>query len=186
VGISIDSKFSHAAWASEIGGVSLPLLSDFNPKGAVADSFGLYLQAKGITDRATVLIDAAGKVQWVESVGPGGKRDIAATVDRCVAIDNAWQGAALAGPAVSPGVSADATLFVRDHCMFSRWAMYARNNLHLGDALPIRNVSNDADALAALVAAGGKGQAPALLADGKVMYESADIAAYLAARAGVL
>ena len=35
-GVSIDSVHSHANWGRELGGVSFPLLSDFEPKGAVA------------------------------------------------------------------------------------------------------------------------------------------------------
>ncbi len=49
-------------------------MADFHPKGAVAKSYGLMLEDKGITDRATVLIGKDGKVLWSESVGPGGAR----------------------------------------------------------------------------------------------------------------
>jgi glutathione S-transferase len=61
--------------------------------------------------------------------------------------------------------------------------MYARRNLHLEESLPMRNVSHDADAKAELERLGGKGQAPALVIGERVMYESADIAAYLRSRA---
>ena len=74
LGISVDSKYCHKAWANGFGGISFPLLSDFHPKGAMASSYGLYLTDKGITDRATVLIGPDGKVLWSESVGPGGAR----------------------------------------------------------------------------------------------------------------
>ena len=74
LGISVDSKFCHKAWANGFGGIQFPLLADFHPKGAVADSYGLWLGDKGITDRATVLIGKDGKVVWSESVGPGGAR----------------------------------------------------------------------------------------------------------------
>lgn len=40
----------------------------------MAKAFGLMLEDKGITDRATVLIGKDGKVLWSESVGPGGAR----------------------------------------------------------------------------------------------------------------
>ena len=40
----------------------------------MAASYGLYLDDKGITDRATVLVGKDGKVLWSESVGPGGAR----------------------------------------------------------------------------------------------------------------
>ncbi|MBW2578727.1 MAG: redoxin domain-containing protein, partial [Deltaproteobacteria bacterium] len=76
VGISIDSVYCHANWADSLGGISVPLLADFHPKGAVAEAFGLYLADNGITDRATVIIDADGVVQHISAVGPGGSRDI--------------------------------------------------------------------------------------------------------------
>ena len=77
LGVSIDSIYCHANWAMSLGGISFPLLSDFNPKGAVADSYGLYLDEAGIDDRATVIVDATGVVRHVSSVTPSGKRDIA-------------------------------------------------------------------------------------------------------------
>ena len=48
--MSIVSVYSNAAWAAALGGVSIPLLSDFHPKGAVASSMGCYLDQAGITD----------------------------------------------------------------------------------------------------------------------------------------
>jgi alkyl hydroperoxide reductase subunit AhpC len=74
LGVSVDSKFCHKAWADTFGGIDFPLLADFHPKGAVAQKFGLWLEDAGITDRATVLIGKDGKVLWSESVGPGGAR----------------------------------------------------------------------------------------------------------------
>lgn len=67
--------------------------------------------------------------------------------------------------------------------MFSRWALYARTNLHLETALPVINVSRDPHALAELERRGGKGQAPALAIGDSIMYESADIAKLLAEHA---
>ncbi len=74
MGISVDSKFCHKAWAESFGGINFPLLADFHPKGAVATAYGLMLDEPGITDRATVLVGKDGKVLWSESVGPGGAR----------------------------------------------------------------------------------------------------------------
>lgn len=178
VGISIDSSYCHAAWAEQLGGISLPLVSDFHPKGEIAESFGVYLADKGITDRATVILDASGTVRYAASVGPGGRRDIDALVRECEQIDAAWT-EALYEPSEPEGVPDGAVLYVKDNCMFSRWALYARKNLHLDDALPVVNVSKDPDALEELERRGGKGQAPALAIGNRVMYESADIAAYL-------
>jgi len=50
------------------------LLADFHPKGALASSYGLYLDDNGISNRATVIIDKQGIVQFINAVGPGGIR----------------------------------------------------------------------------------------------------------------
>ena len=75
LGVSIDSKFCHKAWAETFGGIKFPLLADFHPRGGMAKEYGLWLDDKGITDRATVLVGKDGKVLWAESVGPGGERN---------------------------------------------------------------------------------------------------------------
>ena len=66
LGISIDSIPSHVAWAKSLGGVSYPLLADFEPKGAVAKAFGAYRTADGITERALFVIDKEGKVAYAD------------------------------------------------------------------------------------------------------------------------
>ena len=65
LGISVDSKWAHLAFAKQMG-LKYPLLADFNPRGDVASKYGLYLADKGITARATVIVDRAGKVAWVK------------------------------------------------------------------------------------------------------------------------
>ena len=72
LGVSIDSVYSHANWGRDLGGVSFPLLSDFEAKGAVAQRFGVYLDGPGITDRATILIDSGGVVRHASSATPAG------------------------------------------------------------------------------------------------------------------
>ena len=63
-GISVDSVWAHKAFAEKLG-IKYPLLADFQPKGAVAQKYGLYLEDKGITSRATVIIDGEGTVRSV-------------------------------------------------------------------------------------------------------------------------
>ncbi|MDB5214112.1 MAG: Alkyl hydroperoxide reductase subunit C-like protein [Myxococcaceae bacterium] len=63
LGLSVDSPWAHMAFAKQMG-IRYPLLSDFHPKGAVAESFGLYNAERGFTFRATVIIDKKGKVVW--------------------------------------------------------------------------------------------------------------------------
>lgn len=64
LGLSVDSAWAHKAFAQQLG-VSYPLLADFHPRGEVAAKFGLYLDDKGITQRATVVIDKQGVVRYV-------------------------------------------------------------------------------------------------------------------------
>jgi len=65
LGISVDSAWAHQAFAKQMG-IGYPLLADFHPKGEVAEKFGLYNAARGLTKRATVIIDKAGKVAFVQ------------------------------------------------------------------------------------------------------------------------
>jgi mycoredoxin-dependent peroxiredoxin len=63
LGLSVDSVWSHKAFADKMG-IKYPLLADFQPRGAVADKFGVYLSDKGITGRAVAIIDGNGKIAW--------------------------------------------------------------------------------------------------------------------------
>jgi glutaredoxin len=174
LGISIDSVFCHANWAVSVGGVSFPLLADFHPKGAVAQSYGLYLEDAGITDRATVIIDAGGTVRHISSATPGGRRDIGELAALCEKVDMEYDGQKAAVPA-GGAFPAGSTLFVKSACGFSLKAMNACRNLHLENAVTIKNITEDASAKADLMKVGGKDQAPCLVVDGKPMYEADDI-----------
>ncbi len=63
LGLSVDSTWSHKAYAEKMG-IQYPLLADFNPRGAVAAKYGVYLEDKGITGRAISIIDKDGKLAW--------------------------------------------------------------------------------------------------------------------------
>ncbi len=65
LGLSVDSAWSHKALAEKMGS-HYPLLADFQPRGAVADKFGVYLSEKGITGRAIAIIDRGGKIAWIK------------------------------------------------------------------------------------------------------------------------
>jgi peroxiredoxin len=71
VGISVDSFFAHKAFREKIG-IDTTLLSDFEPKGAVARSYGSYFEPMGFANRTLVLVDEQGVVAWAyESPNPG-------------------------------------------------------------------------------------------------------------------
>ena len=85
--MSVDSRFSHENWAKSLGGISFPLLQDFHPKGEVAKNYRAYLEDKGITDRATVVIDKQGVVRYSVSVTPAGQRDPSDLLAECQKIN---------------------------------------------------------------------------------------------------
>jgi hypothetical protein len=180
LGISIDSIYCHVNWAMSLGGISFPLLADFHPKGAVAKAYGLYLEDAGITDRATVIINADGVVRHVSSVTPSGKRDIAELAALCEGVNEAHESTLKSFPD-PPGLEAETVLFVRSNCMFSTNAVAALGNLHI-DTIPVRNVSEDPAALEDLESLAGKGQAPCLVVGDTAMHEAADIMKYFADR----
>jgi len=66
LGLSVDSVWSHKAFADKMG-IHYPLLADFHPRGAVADKFGVYLADKGITGRAIAVIDRNGNLSWFKN-----------------------------------------------------------------------------------------------------------------------
>jgi peroxiredoxin len=65
LGLSVDSTWSHKAFAEKMG-IQYPLLADFQPRGAVADKFGAYLADKGITGRSITIVDRNGNVAWTK------------------------------------------------------------------------------------------------------------------------
>lgn len=63
VGISRDSVYSHKSWADALG-LKQRLLSDMS--GEVAKKYGMWLDDKFITKRATVVVDKTGVVKYVK------------------------------------------------------------------------------------------------------------------------
>jgi hypothetical protein len=140
----------------------------------VSRKYGVYLDGPGISDRATVIIDAGGTVRYAQSVTPAGKRDIEALAAECEQIDRTHGGAK--GSAASPaGIGGDATLYVKSPCGFSRATLLARSNLHLDKAVAVRNVSQDPAALSELKQKADTEQAPCLLIGGRPLLESDEI-----------
>ena len=65
LGISVDSVFSHVAWAKSLGGINYDLLADFHPKGETAKKYGVWREADGISERALFIVAADGKIAYV-------------------------------------------------------------------------------------------------------------------------
>ena len=63
IGISVDSVWCHLAFSKDRK-LRFPLLADFEPKGAVARTYGVYRQQDGTSERALFVIDPKGTVRW--------------------------------------------------------------------------------------------------------------------------
>jgi peroxiredoxin len=63
LGISVDGAWCHAAYARDRN-LHFPLLSDFEPKGAVSRMYGAYRADDGTSARALFVIDADGIIRW--------------------------------------------------------------------------------------------------------------------------
>ena len=63
LGISVDGVWCHSAFAKDRK-LHFPLLSDFEPKGAVARSYGVYRESDGVSDRALFVLDGNGIIRW--------------------------------------------------------------------------------------------------------------------------
>ncbi len=62
-GVSVDSAYSHRAFQQQLG-ITIPLLSDFHPKGEVSRAYGVLIEERGHTGRALVMIGPDGTVEW--------------------------------------------------------------------------------------------------------------------------
>ncbi|HZY76627.1 MAG TPA: peroxiredoxin [Jatrophihabitantaceae bacterium] len=83
--ISVDSPYAHKIF-SEREGYDFPLLSDFWPHGAVAQSYGAFNDEVGFANRGTFLVDKDGIVRFAELNSPGEGRDAQAWRDAIAAL----------------------------------------------------------------------------------------------------
>ncbi len=176
----MDSVYCHTNWAArDLEGVSLPLLADFNPKGAVANLFGCYLEKAGITDRATVVIDKGGIVRHASSVKPSGHRKVEDLLALCAEVEKehgfGGEAPAMEG-AAKPG---QLDLYFHHKCAFSRNVLGAIKNMRLDKEVNLHDVLSDSKDMDALMELAGKKQVPCLVVDGKPMHESKDINRFL-------
>ncbi|MCG2617430.1 peroxiredoxin [Terrimonas sp. NA20] len=63
IGISVDGKWCHLAFSKDRN-LHFPLLADFEPKGAVADQYGVFDEKLGECKRALFVIDEEGIIRW--------------------------------------------------------------------------------------------------------------------------
>lgn len=72
LGITVDNIPTLFAWTNQMGELWFPVLSDFWPHGAVADTYGV-LRSDGISERAIFIIDKGGIIRYI-NVGDINKR----------------------------------------------------------------------------------------------------------------
>jgi len=63
LGISVDSRWCHAAFAKQKN-IRFPLLADFEPKGEVGRQYSAYRRQDGTEERALFVIDRDGIISW--------------------------------------------------------------------------------------------------------------------------
>jgi peroxiredoxin len=72
--ISVDGRWCHRAFAEQRN-LRFPLLTDFEPKGAVARLYAVYDPEKGVARRSLFVIDTEGIIRWSHvspsNVNPG-------------------------------------------------------------------------------------------------------------------
>jgi peroxiredoxin len=68
--VSVDSPFSHKAFAEKMGGINFPMLSDFYPHGAVCTQYDC-LRPQGMPKRAVFIIDKEGVVRFAKEYDKG-------------------------------------------------------------------------------------------------------------------
>lgn len=61
--VSVDSIYSHGAWAA-VRGITYPLLADFEPKGEVARLYNVWRPGDGFSERALYVVDGAGMIRY--------------------------------------------------------------------------------------------------------------------------
>jgi peroxiredoxin len=73
--ISVDSKFVQKQFADHEG-YKFSVLADFWPHGAVAQSYGVFLEEAGISNRATFVINKDGELVAKFVTAPGQARSL--------------------------------------------------------------------------------------------------------------
>jgi mycoredoxin-dependent peroxiredoxin len=84
LGVSVDSIYSHNAYAKAYG-IPYPLLADFQPRGAVATKYGVYLPDLGIAARTAFVIDKNGIIRYVAQAQIPNERQIELILNKAAA-----------------------------------------------------------------------------------------------------
>ncbi|WP_204080477.1 peroxiredoxin [Mycobacterium riyadhense] len=72
--ISVGPPPTHKIWATQ-SGFLFPVLSDFWPHGEVSQSYGVFNDKAGYSNRGTFVVDRSGIIRFAEMKQPGEARD---------------------------------------------------------------------------------------------------------------
>jgi peroxiredoxin len=73
--ITCDSPWANSAWAQQEG-YTFPVLSDFWPHGATAQTYGVFDEKAGCALRGSFIVDREGIVRWTVTNGIPDARDL--------------------------------------------------------------------------------------------------------------
>lgn len=86
LGISVDNLPTLYAWTRQMGTLWFPVLSDFYPHGAVAESYGV-LRSDGTAERALFVIDKRGIIRAIDVHDINERPDLKDLVDALNPLD---------------------------------------------------------------------------------------------------
>jgi len=86
IGISVDGVWCHLAFSKDRK-LQIPLLADFEPKGAVSKIYGVYDEKHGQSERALFVLDGEGLIRWAYlspvGINPGADGILTALASFC-------------------------------------------------------------------------------------------------------
>ena len=69
LGISADARPSKAVWAKAISLKNVLILADFEPKGEMSKAYGIYIENKGTSGRANIIVAEDGLISFAKEYG---------------------------------------------------------------------------------------------------------------------
>ncbi|MGI5912369.1 MAG: redoxin domain-containing protein [Syntrophomonadaceae bacterium] len=66
LGFSVDAPPCKKVWAVALNITNLRLPCDFWPHGKIAQDYGVFNEAQGVSERANIIVDENGIVKWVK------------------------------------------------------------------------------------------------------------------------
>ena len=81
IGLSVDPFPAKQKWADILDLRDINIVSDFFPYAEVTKAYGLFNDENGASQRANVIVDEQGKVQWVKVYEPSELPDIEEVIE---------------------------------------------------------------------------------------------------------